>query len=246
MSPNPIDLLLTFCYNCCMKTEKRFKVNKRILVVAMTVAVLGVAGCSSTGANLGGGESIQPGAGANTAIADQRLASSEFKSQGVKVIYNLFGNVEAIEVTGYAAVWGNSMNAARESYRIAELEAKKSLSDFINKETISSTTSVRMISNNLEQARDQNTNKFANNLASTDTEVAGRSGTEENTAVRNNALRIASQLNTTITTQNRGIIGGLYLKEGTVIDGGRSVKVVMRWDRKHNDSRKQIRNLMAQ
>lgn len=220
--------------------------NKRILVVAMAVSMLGVAGCSSTGANRSGGEGIQPGAGANTAIADQRLASSEFKSQGVKVIYNLFGNVEAIEVTGYAAVWGNSMNAARESYRIAELEAKKSLSDFINKETISSTTSVRMISNNLEQARDQNTNKFANNLASTDTEVAGRSGTEENTAVRNNALRIASQLNTTITTQNRGIIGGLYLKEGTVIDGGRSVKVVMRWDRKHNDSRKQIRNLMAQ
>jgi hypothetical protein len=138
------------------------------------------------------------------------------------------------------------MNAARESYRVAELEAKKSLSDFINKETISSTTSVRMISNNLEQARDQNTNKFANNLSSTDTEVAGRSGTEENTAVRNNALRIASQLNTTITTQNRGIIGGLYLKESSVIDDGRAVKVVMRWDRKHNDSRKQIRNLMAQ
>jgi hypothetical protein len=96
-----------------MKTEKRFKMNKRILVVAMAVTMLGVAGCSSTGANLASGESIQPGAGANTAIADQRLASSEFKKQGVKIVYNLFGNVEAIEVTGYAAVWGNSMNAAR-------------------------------------------------------------------------------------------------------------------------------------
>jgi hypothetical protein len=220
--------------------------NKRILIAAMTISMLGVVGCSSTGANLAGGQPIQPGEGANVAIADQRLASSEFKSQGVKVIYNLFGNVEAIEVTGYAAVWGNSMNAARESYRVAELEAKKSLSDFINKETISSTTSVRMISNNLEQAKDQNTNRFANNLAATDTEVAGRSGTEENTAVRNNAVRIASQLNTTITTQNRGIIGGLYLKESAVIDGGRAVKVVMRWDKKHNDARKQIRNLMAQ
>jgi hypothetical protein len=220
--------------------------NKRILITAMTISMLGVVGCSSTGANIAGGQSIQPGEGANVAIADQRLASSEFKSQGVKVIYNLFGNVEAIEVTGYAAVWGNSMNAARESYRVAELEAKKSLSDFINKETISSTTSVRMISNNLEQAKDQNTNRFANNLAATDTEVAGRSGTEENTAVRNNAVRIASQLNTTITTQNRGIIGGLYLKESAVIDGGRAVKVVMRWDKKHNDARKQIRNLMAQ
>lgn len=220
--------------------------NKRILIAAMTVTMLGIVGCSSTGTNLSSGGAINPGENAGTAIADQRLASSEFKSQGVKVIYSLFGKVEAIEVTGYAPVWGNSMNAARESYRVAELEAKKSLSDFINKETISSTTSVRMISNNLEHARDQNTNKFANNLTSTDTEVAGRSGTEENTAVRNNALRIASQLNTTIVTQNRGIIGGLYVKEAGVIDDGRAVKVVMRWDKKHNDARKQIRNLMAQ
>ncbi len=220
--------------------------NKRILVVAMTATMLTMVGCSSTGTNLSSGAQINPSESAGTAIADQRLASSEFKSQGIKVIYSLTGNIEAIEVVGYAAVWGNSMNAARESYRVAELEAKKSLSDFINKETISSTTSVRMISNNLEQAQDNNTNKFANNLATTDTEVAGRTGTEENIAVRNNAVKIASQLSTTITTQNRGIIGGLYLKEGTVIDGGRGVKVVMRWDRKHNDSRKQIRNLMAQ
>lgn len=220
--------------------------KQRIVVTAVTAALLVLSGCSSTGTKVGSGALINPGENAGTAIADQRLASSEFKSQGVKVIYSLFGNVEAIEVVGYAAVWGNSPNAARESYRVAELEAKKSLSDFINKETISSTTSVRMISNNLEQAQDNNTNRFANNLAATDTDVPARTGTEENTAVRNNAVKIASQLSTTITTQNRGIIGGLYLKEGSVIDNGRAVKVVMRWDRKHNDSRKQIRNSMAQ
>jgi hypothetical protein len=225
--------------------------NKRILIVAMSAAMLGVAGCSSTGTNLVKGDQIIPSESAGTAIADQRLASSEFKRQGVRIIYSLTGNVEAIEVTGYAAVCGNSMNAARESYRVAEIEAKKSLSDFINKETISSTTSVRMISNNLEHAKDQNTNRFSSNkgpeLLATDEQVAAdNNATKENTAVRNNAVRIASQLNTTITTQNRGIIGGLYLKEGTVIDSGRAVKVVMRWDRKHNDARKQIRNLMAQ
>jgi uncharacterized protein YcfL len=229
-----------------MKTKERFIMNKRILATAMAVASLQLIGCSSTGANLSRGEQIQPGQGANIAIADQRLASSEFKSQGVVVIYNLYGNVEAIEVTGYAAAWGGSINAARESYRVAELEAKKSLSDFINKETITSTTSVKMISNNLEHAQDNNTNKFANNLATTDTEVANKTGTEENSAIRNNALKIASQLSTTITTQNRGILGGLYLKDAQVIDGGRAVKVVMRWDKKHNDARLQVRGLMAQ
>jgi hypothetical protein len=214
--------------------------------------MLTVAGCSSTRNTVATSAPITPGEGAGTAIADQRLASSEFKQQGVRLIYSLTGSVEAIEVTGYAAVWGNSMNAARESYRVAELEAKKSLSDFINKETITSTTSVRMISNNLEHAQDQNTNRFASNktaeLASSDDQFMGPPNplAQENTAVRNNAVRIASQLRTTITTQNRGIIGGLYLKESGVIDNGRAVKVVMRWDRKHNDSRKQIRNLMAQ
>jgi hypothetical protein len=222
--------------------------NKRILIVAMSVTIMGMVGCSSTGTNLAGGAQIAPSESAGVAIADQRLASSEFKSQGVRIIYSLTGAVEAIEVTGYAAVWGNSMNAARESYRVAELEAKKSLSDFINRETISSTTSVQMISKNLEQAQDNNTNRFASNKApgldATDTDPG--TGSQENAAVRNNAVRIASTLNTTITTQNRGIIGGLYVKEAGVIDNGRAVKVVMRWDRKHNDARRQIRNLMAQ
>jgi hypothetical protein len=226
--------------------------NKRILITAMATSLLVVTGCSSTRTDLTSGAQINPGESASTAIADQRLASSEFKRQGVRIIYSFTGTVEAIEVTGYAAVWGNSMNAARESYRVAELEAKKSLSDFINKETITSTTSVRMISNNLEHAQDQNTNRFATNkaveLSSSDDQFAGppNPAVEENTATRNNAVRIASQLRTTITTQNRGIIGGLYLKESAVIDDGRAVKVVMRWDRKHNASRQQIRNLMAQ
>ena len=230
--------------------------NKRILVAAMAVASLQLIGCSSTKlADVNNGELINPGAGAVTPIAEQRLAASEFKSQGIKVYYTLFGDVEAIEVVGYAPVWGNSMNAARESYRVAELEAKKTLNDFINKESISSTVSVRMISDNLEHARDNTTNKFATNkpgtdeLVSTDEGVATAAGnvnSRENQAIRDNALKIASKMTTTITNSNRGILGGLYLKEAGVIDGGRAVKVVMRWDKKHTEVRKQVRNLMAQ
>lgn len=215
-------------------------------------AALGLSACGSNKTVLGGGAPIAPAPSAGVAIADQRLASSEFRKQGVRLIYSLSGKVEAIEVTGYAAAWGGSTKSARESYRAAELEAKKSLSDFINRETVSSTTSIRMISNNLEHAQDQNTNRFATNkpveLASSDDQVSGppNPNTAENTAIRNNAVRIASELNTVITTQNRGIIGGLYLKDASVIDDGRAVRVVMRWDRKHNADRQQIRNLMAQ
>lgn len=223
--------------------------KQRILVVALTAAVLGMTGCSSTpsfNSNSGG-----------QAISDQRVATSEFKRQGVKVIYSLTGDVEAIEVTGYAAVWGNSQNAIRESYRVAELEAKKSLNDFINKETITSSVSVKMISQNLENANDQKTNKFSSNKSESDELVAvdvatpgngprnAENNQDENTAVRNDALRIASRVSTTITTQNRGILGGLYLLEGSVINDGKNVQAVYRWDKKHNASRLQVRNMMS-
>jgi len=233
--------------------------KQRIVVSAVTAAMLVLSGCGTTSnkpADVSRGDLIQPGPNSGQAIAEQRLAVSDFKSKGIKLFYDTNGRIEAIEVTGYAAVWGNSMNSAREAYRVAELEAKKSLNDFINKETITSSVSVRMISQNLERASDQNTNRFASNktpsddLIALDTETTADKGDAtnqaENTAVRNNALRVTSMLNTTITTNNRGILGGLYLKQGRTVDGGRAVEVTMRWDRRHNQSRQQLRNLMAQ
>jgi hypothetical protein len=226
--------------------------KQRILVSAVAAVMITVTGCSST-SNTG------PSASATTAIADQRLAVSDFKRQGIRIGYTLSGEIDFIETTGYAPVWGSSQNAAREAFRVAELEAKKKLNDFINKETITSSVSVRMISQNLESAKDQRTNSFSSNRsgAGEDQLVAldepqpqadanKETKQEENTAVRNDALRIASRVSTTITTQNRGILGGLYLVEGQVINDGKNVQVVYRWDRKSNATRQQLRNLMSQ
>jgi hypothetical protein len=69
----------------------------------------------------------------------------------------------------------------------------------------------------------------------------GTSSKEDNTAVRNDALRIASTVNNTITTQNAGIIAGLYLVRGEVINSGRNVRVVYRWDKKSNAVRPVVR-----
>jgi len=231
---------------------------KHTLLSMAIISVMGLTACSSTKtAKVDQGAPIS--AGAQQGISDQRLESN-FKRQGVKLIYSLGGSLEAIETTGYAPVWGNSESAAREAFRVAELEAKKSLNDFINKETIRSTTSVRMISMNLEKARDNKNNKFATNRGrdnivamTADTDLVGEPGSnsgeinrEENTATRNDALTIASRVSTTIVTQNRGILGGLYLVEGRVINDGKNVQVIYRWDAKHTETRKQIRNLMAQ
>jgi len=232
--------------------------KQQILTIAVASALLQLAGCSSTSSTnstTSAGSGIAPGSSATTAISEQRVATSEFKRQGVKIIYTLTGGLEAIESTGYAPVWGNSENALREAYRVAELEAKKSLNDFINRETMSSTVSVKMISQNLEHARDQKTNRFSSNLTGTpdqlmaideavDREKNVQNTRDENTAVRNDALRIANTVTTTITNSNQGILGGLYLVDGQAVNNGRTVRVVMRWDRKHVEIRSQIREMM--
>jgi hypothetical protein len=133
------------------------------------------------------------------------------------------------------------------------------LNDFINREVIKTSTSVTMISKNLEKARDNKTNNFATNrnrdtvaAISVDEDVAsdaqdkGEINRDENTAVRNDALTIASRVSTNISIRNQGILGGLYLVEGDVINDGKNVRVVYRWDSKHTAPRQQIRNLMAQ
>jgi hypothetical protein len=225
--------------------------KKQIITLAVASVLLSTTGCSSTRSESG----INPGLSANTAISEQRIAASEFKRQGIKVYYTLTGKLEAIEAIGYAPVWGNSENAVRESYRVAELEAKKSLNDFINRETITSTVSVKMISQNLEQANDKKINNFNSNrsgdpdeLVTSDDSVnqakTAQTTRDDNTAVRNDALKISSLVNTTITNTNQGILGGLYLVDGQAINNGRTVRVVMRWDRKHEDIRLQVRGLM--
>lgn len=190
-------------------------------------------------------------------IAEQRLAISDFKRQGVRVGYTLTGNLEFIEATGYASVWGSSQNAEQQAYRVAELEAKKALNDFINKENITSSVSVRTISQNLERAQDtRNNSQTTTRSGDPDRLVAldsddEKSGTtqaskDENSVLRKDAVSIATKINTTIITQNRGILGGLYLVEGKVINDGKNVQVVYRWDRKSDGTRKQLRNLMSQ
>ena len=113
-----------------------------------------------------------------------------------------------------------------------------------------------MISRNIERAKDNKTNNFATNrnrdvVASleTDEEVvqdAENYNREANTGVRNDALSIVSIVNNTISVRNQGILAGLYLVEGDVVDGGRVVRAVYRWDQKHNNVRATIRNQMTQ
>lgn len=224
---------------------------KRSIVSLAVVATLALTACSST-KNQTGSPGISTGP--QTAISEQ-LAVSDFKRRGIRVIYSTTGKLQAIETVGYAPIWGRSQNSVREAYRVAELEAKKSLNDFINQEVIATETSVKMVSRNIERARDNKVNDFATNrnrdiVSSVETDEAPSDANnfnrETNTATRNDALAVATTVNNTIRTRNQGILGGLYLVEGDVVDGGRVVRVVYRWDEKHSQHRGTIRQQMMQ
>ena len=232
----------------------------RILTVTALATLLALGGCASYNplAPTAQGGGVTPGQSATTAISEQ-VAVNDFTRNGVKITYGLTsGELKSIEATGYAPVWGGSQNAVREAFRVAELEAKKSLNDFINRENITSTTSVKMISKNLEQANDNKKNNFVNNIVKASDEFVEMgaelkstanntaSTKDDNNAVRNDALKIASTVNNTINIKSQGILGGLYLVEGEVIKGGKNVMATYRWDARSSATRPTIRSSMMQ
>jgi hypothetical protein len=220
---------------------------KKTHIGCMLAVVFTVSGCGvGKKTEVATGGMISPG---NTQVISEQRVVNEFKRKGIRVVYTITGNLEAVESTGYAPIWGNSQNSVREAYRVAELEAKKAMNDFINTESISSSVSVSMISSNIEKARDNRINNIATNRARdeaaaiTDDEDFKGTQSSNNTATRNDALKIASKVNTEMTLRSQGILGGMQLVEGEVING-RTVRVVYRWDKKADDVRVQIRNSM--
>jgi hypothetical protein len=221
------------------------------LYLALVMA-MGLTACSSTKvSDVGSGTAVPPGT--QQAISEQR-AASDFKREGVRLIYSFTGNLEAVEAVGYAPVWGNSQNAVQQAYEVAYVMAKDRMSSFLHPETITSKRVVDTISKNLEKARDNKTNKFATNknndfaFETSDTEAvrAGEVNREENTAVRNDALNIASNIRTTVSVQRSGILGGVVFKDGRVINDGKNVQVLVRWDRKDNSQRRVVLKEMMQ
>jgi hypothetical protein len=229
----------------------QIKMKKTALYLALATA-MGLTACSSTKvSDVGSGNAVPPGT--QQAISEQR-AASDFKREGVRLIYSFTGNLEAVEAVGYAPVWGNSQNAVQQAYEVAYVLAKDRMSSFLHPETITSKRVVDTISKNLEKARDNKTNKFATNktndfaFETSDTEAAraGEINREENTAVRNDALNIASNIRTTVSVQRSGILGGVVFKDGRVINDGKNVQVLVRWDRKDNTQRRVVLKEMMQ
>jgi hypothetical protein len=227
----------------------QIKMKNTALYLALAT-VLGLTACSSTKvSDVGSGNAVPPGT--QQAISEQR-ATSDFKREGVRLIYSFTGNLEAVEAVGYAPVWGNSESAVQQAYETAYVLAKDRMSSFLHPETINSKRFLNTVARNLEKARDNKTNKFATNknqdfvTEADDAAKEGEVNREENTAVRNDALNIQSTIRTTVSVQRSGILGGVVFKDGRVINDGKNVQVTVRWDRKNNTQRRVILKEMMQ
>lgn len=206
------------------------------------VSIMSLVGCSSPNYQSQNNPTGLVNPGQQTAISEQR-ATQDFKRDGIKIIYGTFTNsIQAIEVTGYAPVWGNSSAAIESSYKVAELDAKRKLNDFINKENITSSTSVQMITLNSEKASDNKNNNIANNgqVSTSDSEV----NNSDNKSIRQDSLEISNRLQQNIRTSSRGILGGLRMIDNDIINDGRNVKVVLRWDEKNSSGILNVRKSM--
>ena len=224
--------------------------------VVVSLATLLIVGCASTSKEdskpASRTESSPQGAKQESRAPDTR-AVLEYKRLGLRLIHSPTGQIEAIEATGYAPVWSASQNGVREAYRVAELEAKKIVNDYINDETITSGVTVTMISRNIEKAVDKKNMTSLERDSSvaaltTDQEIdiplTSAGGSNSVGSNRSEAVKIASELKTTITINNKGILGGLYLVNSEVIDGGKNVRATYRWDRRGDQDRREIRDLM--
>jgi hypothetical protein len=202
-------------------------------LLAISVALV-LAGCSSTNKNA----SVE--SAPITAINAQKLTSS-FKRQGIKIEWScawgtgmfgmtdamcVKGNIQSIEVTGYANSFGNSEALRERAFIAAEMDAKARLIRFMN-EGVSSSNFANTITKNVEKAQDRIKNRIS---ADEVVEMSDQDASKDtNFAVRENNNEVVRTLSESIRNNAEGKLRGAMLKEADIVDR-QTVRAVIRWD----------------
>ena len=205
----------------------------KLAAVAVALALTACGSTKSPTAGLDGG-SITP-------INAQKLTSN-FKRRGIKVEFECawgtgaFGltdamcvktDLKAIEVTDYAASFGNSEAQRENAFRKAEMGAKAKLRRFLNEEV--NTTQVKTtFAKNVEKANDRIKQRIN---ANEEVEMADDEAAKEtNWAVRENTNEAVETLTQTIRVNAAGILRGVRVSDAVVVDR-QTVQVTIRWDK---------------
>lgn len=215
--------------------------------ILITAVALTLAACSSTKST---NRAEDPGS--LSPIYSQKL-STNFTRKGIKMEWECSwgtgafgltdamcnkGNIKAVEVTEYAASFGNSEVNREQAFRVAEMKAKAKLRHFIQEDVQSSQVKVTL-SKNAEKANDRikqriNANEEVN---MTDDEATK----ETNWAIRENTNDTVQTLTETVRVNAGGILRGLYVKNARVVDR-QTVEVTLRWDQDSEKASEYFRN----
>ena len=130
----------------------------------------------------------------------------------------------AIESTGTAASFGNTINNRQVAFTRAQMRAEAAVAEFMNKE-VTSTRVQNTISKNIEKATDRVTSGKADDstVELTDKDAA-------NLNLRDNTNETTVQLTETIKTNARAILRGFMVTKQDVT-GDQEVAVTIRWDK---------------
>jgi PBP1b-binding outer membrane lipoprotein LpoB len=210
----------------------------KLKLLAISLALV-LAGCSSTSKNA----SVE--SAPITAINAQKLTSS-FKRQGIKIEWScaygtgmfgmsdalcVKGEIQAIEVTGYANSFGNSEALRERAFIAAEMDAKARLIRFMN-EGVGSNNFAQTVTKNVEKAQDRIKNRIR---ADEEVEMSDQDAMKDtNFAIRENTNEVVRTLSESIRNNAEGKLRGTMLKEADIVDR-QTVRAVIRWD--HNTER---------
>lgn len=218
----------------------------KLSLAAVTIAVA-LVGCGSTKTS-----TTTTGAGQITPITAQKL-SSNFTRQGIRVEFDcawgtgMFGmsdavclktDLKSIEVTDYAASFGNSEVNRENAFRKAEMAAKAKLRRFLS-EDVNTTQVKTTFAKNVEKANDRIKQRISANeeVNMTDDEATR----ETNWAVRENTNEAVENLTQTIKVSAAGILRGVRVSEARIVDR-QTVQVTIRWDRDTDRAADFLRN----
>ena len=222
---------------------------KKTLIALSAIATLGLGACSNTGSSsANGGGGLASPSDARVAVKDTTI-STDFTDQGIKIYYTMFGNIEKIEVTGYAPVWKGNYTI------VAEADAMDKLVKFVHGKNVSSSRRVQVIANVLDHARDNTLNTFKTadgSIALTDKQADALppdTGIDREQR-ENTALRIAERMDRTIvntvnTITSSGRLTAVYKVRDSVSSDGKTYFAVYTWSEKDQKTAEYIRNRMA-
>lgn len=224
---------------------------KTILASVIMLAVL--SGCGSFGKRAG----LDPAEDTTTPVKDVKI-STDFRDQGVRVVYTLTGAIDRIEVMGMAPAWRGNVDI------VAEADAMDKLVKFVHGQTISSDRRNRIITHTLDRARDNTLNQFrtvdgtvnfdARKAAEEMEREEGTTAPAANNAregkeATNTSRRVADRVEkglveatTTITASGR--LTGVRKIRDQVVQGGRYYVAVYQWSPRDQKTSETVRQLM--